>query len=117
MGGSKSSSGGLLLESPREQPKFAEGEEAFSVEKMTYLHYLQVECGVSTEKTPMVLALTHLWWLGSEPNEKQIPSTRTIDASFEQVIAAEDHLLTRNGISAWKCRAKERSNQPLHCQH
>ena len=59
---------------------------------MTYLHYLQVECGVSTEKTPMVLALTHLWWLGSEPNEKQIPSTRTIDASFEQVIAAEDHL-------------------------
>ena len=90
--GSKSSSGGLLLESPREQPKFAEGEEVFSVEKMTYLHYLQVECGVSTEKNPMVLALTHLWWLGSEPNEKQIPSTRTTDASFEQVIAAEDHL-------------------------
>ena len=71
---------------------------------MTYLHYLQVECGISTEKVPMALALTHLWWLGSEPNEKQIPSTRTIDASFAQVMAAEDHLFARELEKTLKLR-------------
>ena len=78
-----------------EPPRLMEGKEIFSAERMAYVNYLHIECGLSMEKVPMVLSLIHLWWFGCEPNEKQIPSTWTIDASFQQQMDAEDVILAR----------------------
>jgi hypothetical protein len=53
---------------------FSRRGEVFSAERMAYANYLKIECGVSMEKLPMVLALTHLFWLGEEPRADQLPS-------------------------------------------
>ena len=66
--------------------------EVFSAERMAYANYLKIECGVSMEKLPMVLALTHLFWLGEEPRADQLPSVRTCDAAFQQLEGMEDYI-------------------------
>ena len=81
--------------SSSQSPDLMTGKETFSAERMAYVHYLHIECGLSMEKVPMALALTHLWWFNCEPNEKQIPSPPTIDASFRQQMDAEDFIFAR----------------------